>query len=71
MNKTLDINTKSGFICDMDGVIYHGNILLPGVTEFVEWLKKENKRSKKENAAYRKFLTARGENPDNVLLSNL
>lgn len=43
MNKTLDINTKSGFICDMDGVIYHGNILLPGVTEFVEWLKKENK----------------------------
>ena len=37
----------------------------------VERLKKENKRSKKENAAYRKFLTARGENPDNVLLSNL
>ncbi len=24
---------KKGFICDMDGVIYHGNHLLPGVTE--------------------------------------
>ena len=28
----------------MDGVIYHGNILLPGVKEFVEWLVKENKK---------------------------
>ena len=27
------------FICDMDGVIYHGNKLLPGVKEFVNWLK--------------------------------
>ncbi len=43
MEKILDINKKSGFICDMDGVIYHGNILLPGVTEFVDWLKRENK----------------------------
>ncbi len=34
---------KKGFICDMDGVIYHGNRLLPGVKEFVEWLYKENK----------------------------
>lgn len=34
---------KKGFISDMDGVIYHGNKLLPGVSEFVEWLKKENK----------------------------
>lgn len=34
---------KQGFISDMDGVIYHGNILLPGVKEFVEWLYKENK----------------------------
>lgn len=41
--KILDINKKSGFICDMDGVIYHGNILLPGVSEFVDWLKKEDK----------------------------
>ena len=41
--KILDINKKSGFICDMDDVIYHGNILLPGVSEFVDWLKKEDK----------------------------
>lgn len=27
----------------MDGVIYHGNKILPGVREFVEWLKNENK----------------------------
>lgn len=34
---------KRGFICDMDGVIYHGNRLLPGVTEFVQWLKDGDK----------------------------
>ncbi len=38
------LRKKSGFICDMDGVIYHGNRLLPGVYEFVEWLKKNNKK---------------------------
>ena len=27
----------------MDGVIYHGNIILPGAERFVEWLQKENK----------------------------
>jgi NagD protein len=37
------IKSKKGFICDMDGVIYHGNKLLPGVREFVEWLKSEKK----------------------------
>ena len=37
------IKSKKGFICDMDGVIYHGNKLLPGVKEFVSWLKKEKK----------------------------
>lgn len=36
--------TKKGFICDMDGVIYHGNRLLPGVQEFVAWLQKEHKK---------------------------
>ena len=24
----IDFNEKKGFICDMDGVIYHGNIVL-------------------------------------------
>ncbi len=28
----------------MDGVIYHGNRLLPGVKEFVEWLYKNDKK---------------------------
>ena len=37
------LRAKKGFICDMDGVIYHGNKLLPGVKEFVDWLYKENK----------------------------
>lgn len=40
----MSILQKKGFICDMDGVIYHGNSILPGVKEFVEWLQKENKR---------------------------
>ena len=39
-----DLRVKKGFICDMDGVIYHGNQLLPGVKEFVEWLQKEEKQ---------------------------
>jgi NagD protein len=34
---------KRGYICDMDGVIYHGNQILPGVREFVDWLYRENK----------------------------
>ncbi|MDO4287454.1 MAG: HAD-IIA family hydrolase [Eubacteriales bacterium] len=37
------LRKKSGFICDMDGVIYHGNKILPGVREFVDWLQKEQK----------------------------
>lgn len=40
----IDFNTKKGFICDMDGVIYHGNRILPGVKEFVSWLQRENKQ---------------------------
>lgn len=39
----IDFNKKKGFICDMDGVIYHGNKILPGVVEFIEWLQKEGK----------------------------
>lgn len=38
------LREKKGFICDMDGVIYHGDRLLPGVKEFVEWLYKEDKK---------------------------
>ena len=30
---------KKVFVCDMDGVLYRGNQLLPGVLQFVEWLK--------------------------------
>lgn len=37
------LREKKGFICDMDGVIYHGDRLLPGVKEFVDWLYRENK----------------------------
>jgi NagD protein len=37
------LREKKGFIIDMDGVIYHGNKLLPGVTEFVGWLHKKEK----------------------------
>lgn len=39
----IDFRTKKGFICDMDGVIYHGNKILPGVAEFIDWLHRENK----------------------------
>lgn len=35
---------KSAFICDMDGVIYHGDKLLDGVQRFVGWLQTENKK---------------------------
>ena len=38
-----ELKKKKGFICDMDGVIYHGNKLLPGVKEFVAWLYQEKK----------------------------
>ena len=35
---------KKGFICDMDGVIYHGSKILDGVADFVNWLLDNNKR---------------------------
>ena len=37
------LHDKKGFICDMDGVIYHGNHLLPGVEKFLDWLEREQK----------------------------
>ena len=39
-----EILEKKGFICDMDGVIYHGNEILPGVTEFVNWMVEKDKK---------------------------
>lgn len=39
----IDFEKKHGFICDMDGVIYHGNKVLPGVVEFVKWLQSHQK----------------------------
>lgn len=41
---TDSIKSKDGFIIDMDGVIYHGNKLLPGVTDFLEWLERSGKK---------------------------
>ena len=43
MSNNLDFNQKRGFICDMDGVIYYGNRILPGVREFIQWLQDEKK----------------------------
>ena len=39
-----NIKNKLGFICDMDGVIYHGNKILDGVTEFVNWMLENDKK---------------------------
>ena len=38
------IREKTGYIIDMDGVIYHGSRLLPGVAEFVDWLYRKEKK---------------------------
>ena len=43
-NTVEQIRAKAGFIIDMDGVIYHGNRLLPGVTEFLKWLEESDKK---------------------------
>ena len=39
----IDVKEKKGVICDMDGVLYHGNKLLSGAAEFINWLQ-ENER---------------------------
>ena len=44
MDHLEQIKAKQGFICDMDGVIYHGNKVLPGVVEFIKWLQESGKR---------------------------
>ena len=40
----INFNEIKGFICDMDGVIYRGNQIIPGVREFIDWLHAENKK---------------------------
>lgn len=39
-----DLKEKKAYICDMDGVIYHGNKLLNGAVAFVNWLIDNNKK---------------------------
>jgi len=34
-----ELRNRRGFVCDMDGVIYHGSRLLEGSKAFVDWLK--------------------------------
>ncbi len=38
------LKEKRAFICDMDGVLYHGSRLLGGSREFVDWLKDQDKQ---------------------------
>ncbi len=42
--KIQELRNKQGFISDMDGVIYHGNQLVPGAAELVAWLECNQKR---------------------------
>jgi NagD protein len=39
-----ELRNKRGFVCDMDGVIYHGSRLLEGSKAFVDWLQAEDKQ---------------------------
>ena len=39
-----EVLKKSGFICDMDGVIYRGSRVLPGVPEFINWMLENDKK---------------------------
>ncbi|MBO5878974.1 MAG: HAD family hydrolase [Clostridia bacterium] len=43
MQDLTELRKKKAFICDMDGVIYHGNKIIPHVKEFMEWIEKEGK----------------------------
>jgi len=38
------ILNKEGFICDMDGVIYHGKKILDGASDFVNWMIESGKK---------------------------
>lgn len=39
-----ELRSKKAFLCDMDGVIYHGGNLIPQAKAFVEWLEREGKQ---------------------------
>lgn len=39
-----ELRDKQGFISDMDGVIYHGNRLIPGAEELVAWFESNDKK---------------------------
>ncbi len=43
MDSLSSVRDKQAFICDMDGVLYHGNQLLEGAAEFVDWLQRSGK----------------------------
>ena len=43
-NDILKLKDKTSFICDMDGVIYHGNKLIDGVEDFIKWLEQNDKQ---------------------------
>jgi NagD protein len=43
-NTILRICEKQCFLLDMDGVIYHGERLLPGMLEFLAWLVRHHKK---------------------------
>jgi NagD protein len=43
MQNLEELREKKAFICDMDGVIYHGNKVIPYVKEFIEWLENNGK----------------------------
>jgi NagD protein len=38
-----DLARKKGYLCDMDGVLYNGMAMVPGVPEFISWMKDEGK----------------------------
>ena len=39
-----ELKEKIGFISDMDGVIYHGNKILDGVADFINWMIDNDKK---------------------------
>mmetsp|Transcript_10527 Transcript_10527/g.13194 ORF Transcript_10527/g.13194 Transcript_10527/m.13194 type:complete len:374 (-) Transcript_10527:875-1996(-) len=38
------LSSKNAFIIDCDGVLYHGDTVLPGAKEFINYLRDENKK---------------------------